>query len=288
MRSNPCQLRRLKRRKPTANSFDRHLRTTARPEHLILLPDQKDWSRKIEQLAGLYCDPVILTSPKDASVYQNGSGFLFKPGNRTFLVTNAHVLIEGYEKILATTRLAEFRFGDVTFAPKVIAINAEANIDIAVIDVDDIKFAEREPGYWGSNVGSLNAFIPLTWPSAAPEHGEKIVSVGWPAKFRAHESDGVEFAAFPFLGHQIDHVDRAWFSIPFERTEWTSTDFDEKNPALLETAFGGMSGAPVFSLHRGGVVPLQLIGIVRTYGEGLDILYCTRADIIRTDGTLAI
>jgi hypothetical protein len=66
------------------------------------------------------------------------------------------------------------------------------------------------------------------------------------------------------------------------------TDFEPDKPALLETAFGGMSGAPVHSLHRGGVAPLQLIGIIRTYGAGLDVLYCTRADIISADGTITI
>ena len=60
-----------------------------------------------------------------------------------------------------------------------------------------------------------------------------------------------------YNAHQIDHVDQGWFSVPFERSQWTSTDFDEKNPAWLETAFVGMSGAPVFTLHRGGVPPLH-------------------------------
>jgi len=151
-----------------------------------------------------------------------------------------------------------------------------------------MEFAEREPGYCGSNVGSLNTFAPSSWPAARPDHGDKIVSVGWPAKFRAHEEDGVEFAAFPFLGHAVDFVASGWFSVPFDRTEWTTADFEPDNPALLETAFGGMSGAPVFSLHRGGVAPLQLIGVVRTYGAGLDVLYCTRADILNADGTITI
>jgi hypothetical protein len=65
-----------------------------------------------------------------------------------------------------------------------------------------------------------------------------------------------------------------------------STDFDPANRVVLETALEGMSGSPVFALHRDGVVPIQLIGIVRAYGEGLDVLYCTRADLISTGGSI--
>jgi hypothetical protein len=254
-----------------------------------LSTNQRNWSHEVAQMAALYCDPVIMTIPADKSVLESGSGFLFKPeGDRTFLVTNSHVLSDGYEKIEAKYGSAEFRFGEQTFVPNVVSRDPDEFIDIAVIDVTGIEFANRPPGYWGSTVGSLTPYAPTTWPLDAGRKGESICIVGWPQKFRVRDGDAVEYAAFPMGGQQIGDVTDNWFVIPFEREHWTSSDFDPNNPVVLEKTLGGMSGSPVFALHRSGVVPLQLIGIVRTYGEAFDVLYCTRASILAVDGTLHV
>jgi hypothetical protein len=47
-------------------------------------------------------------------------------------------------------------------------------------------------------------------------------------------------------------------------------------------------GSPVFVFHRGPILTLQLIGVLRTYGAGFDILYCTRADIVGGDGKITV
>jgi hypothetical protein len=96
----------------------------------------------------------------------------------------------------------------------------------------------------------------------------------------------MEFAAFPMIGQFVDFVGDHWFSIPFDRDEIISTDFDPGNPVALRTTLGGMSGSPVFALHRPGIVPIQLIGVIRAYGEGLDVLYCARVDLIAKNGII--
>ena len=63
----------------------------------------------------------------------------------------------------------------------------------------------------------------------------------------------VESAAFPILGPFIRSVNDTWFAVPFEREEWISSDFDPNNKAVFKTALGGMSGSPVFVMHRPGL-----------------------------------
>jgi len=252
-----------------------------------LSTDQRDWSYQIAQMAALYVDPVIMTTPADPSVLESGSGFLLQLGARTFLVTNSHVLSDGYEKILANYGTATFRFGERDFTPNIVARNSQEFVYLAVIDVKGIEFAKRPPGYWGSSVGSLTSYVPRSWPLADARKGESICIVGWPQKFRKRKEDGVEYAAFPMGGQQVGDVTDNWFVIPFEREHWTSSDFDPTNPVVLEKTLGGISGSPVFALHR-GIVPLELIGVVRTYGAEFDILYCTRASVIMADGRIQL
>lgn len=238
-------------------------------------------------MAALYIDPVIMTSPADPDLYTCGTGFLFRPGDRTFLVTNAHVINDGHIATLEEYGVAEFRFGERTFTPKIVAIDPDPHVDLAVIDVDGIEFEKRDPGYWGSTVGSLTAYVPPAWPLASPTVGEATLCVGWPKKFRKHEEHGTEFAAFPMLGLRIGDVTERGLLIPFDRTEMISSDFDPANQIVNETELGGISGSPVFALHRDGVMPLQLVGVVRRYGEAFDVLLCTRADLIRADGSIS-
>lgn len=239
-------------------------------------------------MAVMYSSPIILTRPNDQSIYQNATGFLFRPGERTFLVTNAHVLDNGYFPMKKAYPDSVFVYGNRVLEPKIISKDSDDNVDLAVIDVDGIEFDKEAPGYWGSSAAKLSTYVPHSWPLEAPKTGEATVTVGWPAKYRVHESAKVEFSAFPMLGQFVDAVTNSWFTIPFDREQWIASNFDPSNKVVSETALGGMSGSPVFALHRKSIHPLQLVGVVRTYGEGLDILYCTRADLIKPDGSIGV
>ena len=249
---------------------------------------QRDWSQETIRLATLYSNPIILRSPANAAIYKSASGFLLKPGDRTYLVTNAHVMDDGYAAIEKQYGSASLTFGGRVLKPSVISQDSSDNVDLTILDVDGVEFVRREPGYWGSSAGLLETYVPPTWPLAAPKRGEAVIIIGWPQNLRKHDIGTVEFAAFPMGGQYIDAVNERWFSIPIERKDLIPTDFDPANPVQKEMAFGGISGGPVFALHREGVLPLQLVGIVRTYGEAFDVLYCTRADIIRVDGSIAL
>lgn len=249
---------------------------------------QRDFGRSVLDMAAIYSSPVILTRSSDHSVYQNASGFLLKLGDRTFLVTNAHVLDDGYLPMKFKYEDAVFIFADRAFVPRVIDKNSDENIDLAVIDVTGIEFEKSALGYWGSAAALLSTYAPPIWPLPGPQPGESTVIVGWPGHYRERQSDGsMEFAAFPMLGNAVDAVTELWFSVALDRDQMISSSFDPGNPVVAEKDFGGMSGCPVFAL-RNGVNPLQLIGVVRTYGTGFDLLYCTRVDLIRTDGSICV
>jgi hypothetical protein len=179
-------------------------------------------------------------------------------------------------------------FGNREITPRLVAKNSDEDVDLAVMDVDGIEFEKESPGYWeGSGASRLTVYAPQAWPLAGPRDGEGTVAVGWPGKFRVHQRDSTEYAAFPLLGQMISNVSARWFTLQIERDQIISSDFDPDNKGpVQETEFGGMSGTPVFALHRGGINPLELVGVVRDYGDLLDGLYCTRADLIQADGTI--
>lgn len=260
---------------------------TMPPSPFGLTARQKDFAREITRLAGLYTSPIILRRRSEpSSVYQNASGFLLKPGAQTFLITNAHVM-NAYRELREQYEDIAFIFGGRDFEPLIVDEDPDDVVDLVVIDVSEMDFVQRAPGYWDTPVASLMTYSPSSWPLDGPARGEATLTVGCPRKFRKHEENGsVEFAAFPMLGQFVDTVTDRWFAIPFNREEWISSDFDPENMVIYETMLGGMSGSPVFALHRAGVHPLQLIGVVRTYGEGLDVLYCTRVDLISDTGRI--
>jgi hypothetical protein len=236
---------------------------------------QRDFGNTVVQMAAMYSSPVILTTPNDRSVYHNASGFLFKPAERTFLVTNAHVIDDGYDPLREAHPDMVMVFANRVVEPTLVSKNSDKDVDLAVIDVGDIEFDKEAPGYWGSTAAKLTTYVPPSWPLGSPKEGESSVIVGWPAKFRTHETGGTEFAAFPMLGQAITSVGDKWFALPIDRDQLISSDFDPNNEAATtEKSFGGMSGTPVFALHRLGISPLQLVGVVRDYGCGLDVLYC--------------
>jgi hypothetical protein len=250
-----------------------------------LTSNQKDFGREVIRFAGLYSGAIILATP-DAEVLHSASGFLFRPGPRTFLITNAHVL-KFYRDLKQEHPMLQFEFGGTVFEPSVVAERGEEEIDLAVIDVSDISFGKYRRNYWKGALKTQEIYVPGEWPLSAVKEGEAIVTVGFPKRFRVGPDDGtIEFAGFPMIGQFVGGVTETSFAVPFDREHWVSTDFDPANRVVLETALEGMSGSPVFALHRDGVVPIQLIGIVRAYGEGLDVLYCTRADLISTGGSI--
>lgn len=249
---------------------------------------QRDYGHEVSRLATMYSSPIIMSAESDPPVLHNASGFLLDLGGHTFLITNSHVT-QWYRDLCADHGHVEFQFGGAGFKPNVISECLADDVDLAVIDVSDIAFHRRERGYWHSSADFLEPYHPASWPIAPASKGESTVTVGWPAKYRKEVAERhLEFAAFPMLGPFVDEVKDKWFSLPFNRQDWVGSDWDPNNPVIFETALGGMSGAPVFALHRRTVQPVQLIGIVRTYGEGLDVLYCTRADLIAADGSIRL
>ncbi|HYK53079.1 MAG TPA: trypsin-like peptidase domain-containing protein [Candidatus Eremiobacteraceae bacterium] len=246
---------------------------------------QRDFGSQIIRMAGLYSSAIIISAP-DGTDFHSASGFLMKLADQTFLVTNAHV-VQKYREVKSARGEALLEFGGRSITPHIVDEVYTDFVDIATLDVDGVDFERASKGYWSSGI-TLEAYAPSAWPIDAPKKGEPIVTVGWPAKLRVHEGGpDVEFAAFSMTGMAIDAVEDGWFAVPFEREHWTSTENDVAHPAVSETEFGGTSGSPVFVLHRSKLEPLHLVGLNNAYGKELDLLYCTRTDLIATDGTIA-
>jgi len=246
---------------------------------------QRDFGLQIIQLAGLYSSAVIIGDRTEPRSLRTASGFLLGFDERVFLVTNAHVM-QGYREVKDRWPNARFQFFDTILEPNVVDEDSAERVDIAVLDVTGIDFESKTDSYWKSSASALEVLRPHTWPSAPPKAGESTISVGWPAKMRSANDGAIEMAAFPLLGQFVGDLQQTSFTISFDREEWIGTDYSLNNPVLQETELGGISGAPVFALHRGGLFPLQLIGVVKEYGSLSDTLFCARADLITRDGTI--
>jgi hypothetical protein len=248
---------------------------------------QKDFGEMATQLAVMYSSVIWFRSSRTGACYGQATGFLLNTGTRSMLVTNAHVIHDGYQRLNQEHGDVQFVFGGRQIDPRIIDLDDREGIDVATLDVNGITFEQNAPGYWGSNASRLTPVATPTWPERAPSQGLATMIVGWPGKFRvANLGTPPQFAAFPLAGNLIDDVRENSFLIPFERSALISSDYDPNNRVVDETDFGGISGTPVFALHRGGLRPLELVGIVRAYGEGFDVLYCTRADIIDAHGRI--
>jgi hypothetical protein len=247
--------------------------------------DQRDYAAQITRMARLYSHPVLIGRRGDSTPIGNGSGFLFKPAGRRFLVTNAHV-IEGYESIAVAHDDAIVQFGSYQFEPRVAAKEKIRKVDLAVLDVGDIEFPRTFASYWGPEHERLETYAPTPWPLPPPVDGEPVVIVGWPGKHRVvDDKDVVEFASVPLIGLSIADVDAEHFTIPIEREDLIASDYDPQNRVVDETDFEGISGSPVFAM-RNGPQPLHLIGVVHAYI--FDTLICTRADLIKVDGSITL
>jgi hypothetical protein len=245
---------------------------------------QRDYGRQIIQLAGLYSSAVIIGDRTDPESLTTASGFLIGFDERVFLVTNSHVM-QAYRETLGKWPNARFQFFDTVFEPNIVDEDRSERVDLAVLDVSGIDFTPKTESYWKSSASELQILCPQKWPTAPPKPGESTVSVGWPGKMRSENNGDLEMAAFPMLGQFVGDLQQTSFTITFDREFWIDTDFSPDNPILQETELGGISGSPVFAMHR-GVAQIELVGIVKGYGELYDTLYCARADLIGRDGKI--
>ena len=230
-----------------------------------------------------YTNPVIIKH-RGGDILNTATGFLVDFDDARYLVTNAHVL-DRFDELGGSGVSPMLVFGGIELDPGAITKAPAERVDLAVLNVSGLAFDQAVPGPQSAVPAKLQAYRPTSWPPSAPILGEGILTVGYLGIHRSTKADGTpQFAAFPMLGLLIGGVADTAFAIPLDRDRWIASDYDPTNRVIDETNFGGLSGSPVFALPRTGA-DLELIGIVR--GDStLDVLYCTRADLLKRDGTI--
>jgi hypothetical protein len=155
-------------------------------------------------------------------------------------------------------------------------ISRGRNIDICTFDVSR------------SEAESTKARIisPSAWPPSAPEIGQAILFAGFPGhEKRVNRLFNLEFGRFSGAG-MIESVRDLDFSCQVDRKHMAPL----AGRPLPEPGydFGGVSGAPVFRVHRGDIVHWELLGIVYQCGQTLvELIKMARADLICEDGVVA-
>ena len=195
-------------------------------------------------------------------------------GSNSFGITDYHV----FEKYLELkNKLKNFRcqIDNLTFdlESRLIDYNSDSNIDLATFKINDDEF----------RLMSAKPLHHKSWPVKLKNETktEPVFILGFPGHLRSITSTTNIMAAYVSLLLTIETINDNQIGIVLRRENWT-TIFKTSKPVDL-SKFRGISGAGVFRMNN--IVP-ELLGIVTDHSENLDILLCTRSDILTNEGNI--
>jgi hypothetical protein len=211
-----------------------------------------------------------------ADKFHNATATLVDLGAGPLAITCAHVIADYYEKWKAGTAL--IRIGNVSVSPSQLA-GLDTDVDLATVRLSDEQAADllREDGL------TVQFYQPTRWPPEPATVGESVALGGFPGQWRQRRPQTRELL-LGYYGIGATSVTAAsdrHFACQFEREHWIWMSRNADFPDL--TMLGGLSGGPVFAerhLHR------ALVGIVKEFPEGWDIMFISHAHWLQTDGSI--
>jgi len=220
--------------------------------------------------------PITLeqTVSNGGSVSGGSCGFIKTP-DRTFAVTAAHVIrscIEILDQKMGRVLVGQCQVEN--FVDCVVDINDVLDIATFRVPEDALKYIRAKPG-WEPRFSDY-------WPPQAPEVGTNVFFAGWPGKIRDDNEGG--FVLRPLSAnllvssmseHRISICREHEHEIPSENT--VPNNFD----------YGGLSGAPLFSLmvSNGLLIPC-FVGVIIEAHNDYDLIQGVKGQYIKSDGTI--
>jgi len=230
-------------------------------------------------IATSYSIPIFWGN-SDSGINSNGTAFILDTGERTFVVTAAHVFRSYVEqKQNGEVDFCQLSEIDFDLESRLISIPESEEIDIATFDI-----SQEEIKQVGANTlrGSNQS-----WPPSRPSENNMVVVSGFPGLERLRKEDDYYSFGYYCFNTPINSISNRHFGCSFDRKYWKDAlgkGFPPENYDM-----GGISGAPAIALVKSEaeVVSWRLAGIVyeATASEMLgEIMFAHHADLIDPDG----
>ena len=190
-----------------------------------------------------------------------------------------HHVLEKYRLMQQGCVRSDFHIGSLSVDPMQISICENPQLDLAVLSLDGLDLGEM---LRDAPIGAA-CFAPAEWPPNPLDLPTSVCLGGYPGRYRRALDDAdLLFGSFSVAATPVVAVHPGYFVVQFGRERWVASDWDPSaGPDLHD--LGGMSGGPVFverPLH------FELVGIIKEFSQDYDLLYATRADLIRPDGSI--
>lgn len=202
--------------------------------------------------------PILISPPPGRfGVVTNGSGFLLRIKDATFLGTAWHVVQRWIERTGEGEALV-FQIGKVSLNPNDrIAWKDEEN------DVVLFRVSLPEARQIGISVCEP---VPK-WPPPHPRVGAYVLTSGFPGKARAHPAaDQVEFGALSTM-LQVTAAGDRYVVCQFHREHWIGDGRDIPPPG---SDLGGISGGPALLVQN---LVYPLVGVLSEFSTTFELLY---------------
>jgi hypothetical protein len=228
-----------------------------------------------------FAKPVLFgeyPSRQRPSKINNGTASLLRLDCGPVAVTCHHV-IDYYRERLKSGERCLFQIAGCRFDPLAQLISESMDVDLAVLTLTEEQ-ADKVLT-WGSLPSQF--YTPVSWPPPSPLEGDDVLFGGYPGKWRTTQDyDSMRFASYS-SGHRVTAVGTRSFISEVNQAHSVKTIYLDGLNDLTE--FGGMSGGPVFVLHK---LNLEFVGIVREYSPDRDAFHFTRAGLIGSDGHITV
>jgi hypothetical protein len=232
------------------------------------------------KMAGSYAIPIFWVD--NNNVANNGTAFILDTGERTFVVTAAHVF-KDYIEAKTNVGIISCQLSNIEFEleERLISCVGPKTMDIATFSITEKEIKRI-------NKSVLRGSQKM-WPPAQPNEGESVIVAGFPGVERIGKDDHEFSFGLVCFNTPVSSVSDRHFGCLFEREYWIDT-FGNGFPEELYN-LGGISGAPVIALEKsvGNIVTWRLAGVVYEANASEmmgEISFVHHSRFISTDGTI--
>lgn len=209
------------------------------------------------------------------------SAILLDLGQGPFALTCHHVLDE--YRSGGSSKNSVFQIANTELDLDTTLIDQSPRLDLASIRLTSAQVRSMSPpGEIGCSI-----YTPSDWPHRPPSPGDFVAFGGFPGKTRTVKNhQDIDFTSWSVGASLVNAASDFQIVSSLERRYWVSARGGPD--AMTLDDLGGMSGCPAL-VHRrlpSGLWTWDLVGVLRSYSDGLDTVYFSPLTALNADGTL--
>jgi len=205
------------------------------------------------------------------SILHGGTVSFVNTGRRVIAIS-AHHVYEQYLRDKAADSGVKCQFGGVTVEPEKYVIDSDRKLDLVTFDL---------PVVLATATGATIHNSP-SWPPAKLAESDIVILGGYPGNRRLEGAQALDSDFVSFIGRIAQSSDdHASMYLNIPNSHWPQGERLCESPNL-----GGMSGGPVFRLITDPIESLEFSGVIYESHQTYELVFCSHASFIRSDGTL--